>query len=134
MLIFGIDKFMPECRALVNFIGNAVATLLVGKWDKAIDSDRVRKVLNRQTCLTYPTRSTPPRPALNRKHPTRRRLHPRLAPPRARRTGTRIQVSTVAKELADKSAGTAATPTPATATATPDCCSAAAPYPAPITS
>ena len=61
MLIFGIDEFMSECRALVNFIGNAVATLFVGKWDKAIDSDRVRKVLNRQTCLTYPTRSTPPR-------------------------------------------------------------------------
>ena len=34
MLIFGIDKFMSECRALVNFIGNAVATLFVAKWDK----------------------------------------------------------------------------------------------------
>ena len=31
MLIFGIDKFMSECRALVNFIGNAVATLFVGQ-------------------------------------------------------------------------------------------------------
>ena len=44
MLIFGIDKFMSECRALVNFIGNAVATLFVAKWDKALDVDRVRAV------------------------------------------------------------------------------------------
>jgi len=54
MLIFGIDKFMSECRALVNFIGNAVATLFVGKWDKAIDSDRVRKVLNKQDVPDLP--------------------------------------------------------------------------------
>jgi aerobic C4-dicarboxylate transport protein len=46
MLIFGIDKFMSECRALVNFIGNAVATLFVGRWDRAVDSDRVRRVLD----------------------------------------------------------------------------------------
>ncbi len=44
MLVFGIDKFMSECRALVNFIGNAVATLFVAKWNKELDVDRVRKV------------------------------------------------------------------------------------------
>ncbi len=44
MLIFGIDKFMSECRALVNFIGNAVATLFVAKWNKELDVDRARKV------------------------------------------------------------------------------------------
>ena len=44
MLIFGIDKFMSECRALVNFIGNAVATLFVASWDKALDRDRARRV------------------------------------------------------------------------------------------
>ena len=33
MLIFGIDKFMSECRALVNFTGNAVATLFIAWWD-----------------------------------------------------------------------------------------------------
>lgn len=45
MLIFGIDKFMSECRALVNFSGNAVATLFIAHWDKALDVDRVRRVL-----------------------------------------------------------------------------------------
>lgn len=44
MLVFGIDKFMSECRALVNFIGNAVATLFVAKWDGALDVARARAV------------------------------------------------------------------------------------------
>jgi aerobic C4-dicarboxylate transport protein len=44
MLIFGIDKFMSECRALVNFCGNAVATLFIAHWDKALDVDRARAV------------------------------------------------------------------------------------------
>jgi aerobic C4-dicarboxylate transport protein len=44
MLIFGIDKFMSECRALVNFIGNAVATLFIAAWDKDLDLDRARRV------------------------------------------------------------------------------------------
>ncbi|MFL6134233.1 MAG: C4-dicarboxylate transporter DctA [Nocardioidaceae bacterium] len=45
MLVFGIDKFMSECRALVNFCGNAVATLFIAHWDKTLDRDRVRRVL-----------------------------------------------------------------------------------------
>ncbi|WP_406691241.1 C4-dicarboxylate transporter DctA [Saccharopolyspora sp. ID03-671] len=45
MLIFGIDKFMSECRALVNFYGNAVATLAIAKWDRNLDLDRARQVL-----------------------------------------------------------------------------------------
>ena len=45
MLIFGIDKFMSECRALVNFYGNAVATLVIAKWNKTLDHDRARRVL-----------------------------------------------------------------------------------------
>jgi aerobic C4-dicarboxylate transport protein len=45
MLVFGIDKFMSECRALVNFCGNAVATLFIADWDKQLDRDRVRRVL-----------------------------------------------------------------------------------------
>ena len=44
MLIFGIDKFMSECRALVNFIGNAVATLFVAKWNHELDVVRARAV------------------------------------------------------------------------------------------
>jgi aerobic C4-dicarboxylate transport protein len=45
MLVFGIDKFMSECRAIVNFCGNAVATLFIAAWDKTLDRDRARRVL-----------------------------------------------------------------------------------------
>lgn len=45
-VIVGIDKFMSECRALTNFTGNAVATLLVGKWTHEIDMDQARAVLS----------------------------------------------------------------------------------------
>lgn len=44
-VIVGIDRFMAEARALTNFAGNSVATILVGRWTKTIDMDRVRKVL-----------------------------------------------------------------------------------------
>jgi aerobic C4-dicarboxylate transport protein len=45
-LIVGIDRFMSEARAVTNFSGNAVATLLVGSWTDTVDNDRVRKVLD----------------------------------------------------------------------------------------
>ncbi|MFI7098149.1 cation:dicarboxylate symporter family transporter [Streptomyces sp. NPDC050161] len=44
-LIVGIDRFMSEARALTNFAGNAVATVLVGTWTKEIDKSRVDEVL-----------------------------------------------------------------------------------------
>ena len=44
-LIVGIDRFMSEARALTNFAGNAVATVIVGTWTKEIDKDRVARVL-----------------------------------------------------------------------------------------
>ena len=45
-LILGVDRFMSECRALTNFIGNAVATLVVARWDKALDRDALKDALN----------------------------------------------------------------------------------------
>ncbi|GAB2934314.1 cation:dicarboxylase symporter family transporter [Rhodococcus aerolatus] len=45
-LIVGIDRFMSEARALTNFSGNAIATLLVGTWTKSIDAQRVTDVLD----------------------------------------------------------------------------------------
>ncbi|MEP9413492.1 cation:dicarboxylase symporter family transporter [Gordonia sp. VNQ95] len=45
-LIVGIDRFMSEARAVTNFSGNAVATLLVGSWTKTVDKDRVDEVLS----------------------------------------------------------------------------------------
>jgi aerobic C4-dicarboxylate transport protein len=44
-VIVGIDRFMSEGRAITNFTGNAVATLLIGTWVKEVDSARVREVL-----------------------------------------------------------------------------------------
>ena len=44
-LIVGIDRFMSEARALTNFAGNAVATVLIGTWTKEIDRGRVDQVL-----------------------------------------------------------------------------------------
>ena len=54
MLIFGIDKFMSECRALVNFTGNAVATLFIAWWDRTLDADRVRRVFAGETVEPLP--------------------------------------------------------------------------------
>ncbi|MUN64076.1 cation:dicarboxylase symporter family transporter [Kocuria sediminis] len=47
-IIVGIDRFMSEARALTNFTGNAVATLLIGKWTREIDLDQVERVLSGQ--------------------------------------------------------------------------------------
>ncbi|MGO2005323.1 MAG: C4-dicarboxylate transporter DctA, partial [Arthrobacter rhombi] len=47
-VIVGIDKFMSECRALTNFTGNAVATLLIGNWTGEIDMDQARATLSGQ--------------------------------------------------------------------------------------
>ncbi|MFD3731082.1 cation:dicarboxylate symporter family transporter [Streptomyces sp. NPDC058632] len=45
-LIVGIDRLMSEARALTNFAGNAVATVLIGTWTKEIDKERVGQVLS----------------------------------------------------------------------------------------
>ena len=44
-LILGIDRFMSECRALTNFIGNAVATIVVARWEGALDPERLNAAL-----------------------------------------------------------------------------------------
>ena len=45
-LIVGIDRLMSEARALTNFAGNAVATVLVGTWTREIDHEQARRVLS----------------------------------------------------------------------------------------
>jgi aerobic C4-dicarboxylate transport protein len=45
-LIVGIDRFMSEARALTNFAGNAVATVLIGHWVKEFDRERANLVLS----------------------------------------------------------------------------------------
>jgi len=45
-LILGVDRFMSECRSLTNFIGNAVATIVVARWQGALDRDKLAAALN----------------------------------------------------------------------------------------
>ncbi|MFT4199283.1 cation:dicarboxylate symporter family transporter [Gordonia sp. (in: high G+C Gram-positive bacteria)] len=47
-VVVGVDRFMSEARALTNFSGNAVGTLLVGTWTQTIDKNRATRVLDGQ--------------------------------------------------------------------------------------
>jgi aerobic C4-dicarboxylate transport protein len=44
-LLLGVDRFMSEARALTNFVGNAVATLVVARWENQLDLERARSRL-----------------------------------------------------------------------------------------
>ena len=46
-LILGIDRFMSEARALTNIIGNGIATIVVGKWCKELDEEKLHSVLGK---------------------------------------------------------------------------------------
>ncbi|WP_176928896.1 dicarboxylate/amino acid:cation symporter [Paraburkholderia lycopersici] len=46
VLILGIDRFMSECRALTNIVGNGVATVVVSAWEKELDRNKLRAVLS----------------------------------------------------------------------------------------
>ena len=48
-LILGVDRFMSEARALTNLIGNGVATVVISKWEGALDVNRMHAHLNRET-------------------------------------------------------------------------------------
>ena len=45
-LILGIDRFMSECRALTNLVGNAVATIVVARWENELDQTRFAAAMN----------------------------------------------------------------------------------------
>jgi aerobic C4-dicarboxylate transport protein len=44
-LILGIDRFLSMCRAVVNMIGNAVATLVIARWENELDRNILRSQL-----------------------------------------------------------------------------------------
>jgi aerobic C4-dicarboxylate transport protein len=44
-LILGIDRFMSECRSLTNFVGNAVATVIVSRWEGVLDTNQLAAAL-----------------------------------------------------------------------------------------
>jgi aerobic C4-dicarboxylate transport protein len=65
-LIVGIDRFMSEARALTNFAGNAVATVLIGSWTREFDAGQARKVLSGENPFNEATlldEQAQPRPA-----------------------------------------------------------------------
>lgn len=48
-LILGIDRFMSEARAITNIIGNGVATIVVSRWEKELDLDKLHRELSAPT-------------------------------------------------------------------------------------
>jgi aerobic C4-dicarboxylate transport protein len=47
VLLLGVDRFLNEARAVTNLIGNGVATIVVARWEGALDMDKARAMLNR---------------------------------------------------------------------------------------
>ena len=44
-ILLGIDKFMSECRALTNLVGNGVATVVISRWEGELDADKLRATM-----------------------------------------------------------------------------------------
>ncbi len=61
-LILGVDRFMSECRAVTNIIGNAVATVVVARWQNDLDRDRLRDALSGGPRLAGPASERTPDP------------------------------------------------------------------------
>lgn len=57
-LLLGIDRFMSEARALTNFIGTAVATLVVSRWEGELDDERLNRALEHPNVNTEPNIKT----------------------------------------------------------------------------
>jgi aerobic C4-dicarboxylate transport protein len=53
-LILGIDRFMSECRALTNFVGNGVATVVVSAWEKELDYTKMNQELSAPHKASHP--------------------------------------------------------------------------------
>jgi len=50
-LVLGIDKFMSECRALTNLVGNGVATIVISAWENELDRSKLRTALARPVAI-----------------------------------------------------------------------------------
>jgi aerobic C4-dicarboxylate transport protein len=44
-ILVGVDRFMSECRALTNLVGNGVATLVIARWEKDLDVEVMHREL-----------------------------------------------------------------------------------------
>jgi aerobic C4-dicarboxylate transport protein len=58
-IVLGIDKFMSECRALTNIIGNGVATVVVAWWEGELDRDKLNAALNPTKAVAAPADAAP---------------------------------------------------------------------------
>jgi len=47
-LILGVDRFMSECRALTNLVGNATAAVVVARWEGELDQEQLHAALDGQ--------------------------------------------------------------------------------------
>ena len=63
VLVLAVDWFMGIGRALTNMIGNAVATVVIGAWEKDIDRVRANQVLNGEVTVTLDETEAEPEPA-----------------------------------------------------------------------
>jgi len=54
VLVFAVDRFMSEGRAIFNLFGNAVATIVVARWEGQLDLSRARSVLAGRTVADIP--------------------------------------------------------------------------------
>lgn len=59
-LILGVDRFMSEARAITNFIGNTVATLVISKWDGSFDASKAEAILARPPAPARPPAADAP--------------------------------------------------------------------------
>jgi aerobic C4-dicarboxylate transport protein len=72
-LILGVDRFMSEARAITNFIGNSVATLVVAKWNGDFDATKAAAVLARPVVRAEAgakLSATPTEPSLSKQNST----------------------------------------------------------------
>jgi aerobic C4-dicarboxylate transport protein len=50
-ILLGIDKFMSECRALTNLVGNGVATIVISRWEGELDAAQLKAALTHPVAL-----------------------------------------------------------------------------------
>ena len=89
-LIVGIDRLLNEGRVFINVLGNALGTIVIGKWENDFDADRAREVLAGNSSSTSRTKRTSSsrrlpsnrQPLANmRSRPSRLRVSPHTHPP-----------------------------------------------------
>lgn len=61
-LLLGVDRFMSEARAITNLIGNGVATIVIARWENALDENKAQAALESETAIAAEEPETPQTP------------------------------------------------------------------------